>query len=187
MMTRELHGFWPPPPKGATPPCRPCDHAGCERGGEFRAPKSRRELRDYFWFCLEHVREYNASWDFYAGCSAEEIERQIRLDQTWRRPTWRLGQFGATVRFHPAGLKEGFGFFHQSDAGRPEAKTTPQEQAARRELNLAGPLTLVALKARYKELCKIHHPDANGGDKGAEERFKRIGQAYRTLMESLAA
>jgi DnaJ-domain-containing protein 1 len=59
------------------------------------------------------------------------------------------------------------------------------ELAAMREMNLMAPLTVEILKARYRELCKLHHPDANGGDKGSEERFKRIGQAYKTLMESL--
>ena len=57
--------------------------------------------------------------------------------------------------------------------------------SALREMNLTYPLTVEALRARYKELCKLHHPDANNGDKQAEERFKRIGQAYKTLMESL--
>jgi len=52
-------------------------------------------------------------------------------------------------------------------------------------MELSWPLTLDALKTRYKELCKRHHPDANNGDKEAEERFKLIGQAYQTLMDCL--
>lgn len=52
-------------------------------------------------------------------------------------------------------------------------------------LALTPPLTQARLKARYKELVKRHHPDANGGDKEAEERFKRINQAYNTLKSSL--
>jgi curved DNA-binding protein CbpA len=50
---------------------------------------------------------------------------------------------------------------------------------------LALPLTPARLKARYKELVKLHHPDANGGDKGAEERLKLINQAYATLKQRL--
>ena len=74
------------------PPTRLCDHAGCEAGGEFRAPRSRLELNHYYWFCLEHVRGYNAAWNYYAGMSEIEIEAEIRRDTVWQRPSWKLGQ-----------------------------------------------------------------------------------------------
>ncbi|MFO1060844.1 MAG: DnaJ domain-containing protein, partial [Dongiaceae bacterium] len=37
---------------------------------------------------------------------------------------------------------------------------------------------------RYKSLVKRLHPDANGGDKAAEERLKHINLAYSTLKNS---
>ena len=43
------------------------------------------------------------------------------------------------------------------------------------------PFTPVRLKARYKELVKLHHPDANGGARDAEEKLKVINAAYSTL------
>jgi hypothetical protein len=49
------------------PPVRLCDHPGCEAGGDYRAPRSRLELNHYYWFCLDHVRGYNAAWNYYAG------------------------------------------------------------------------------------------------------------------------
>src|SRR5260370_382386 len=55
-------------------PMRSCDHPGCIGGGDFRAPKSRLDLHDYHWFCLEHVRAYNSAWNYYAGMSDAEIE-----------------------------------------------------------------------------------------------------------------
>jgi hypothetical protein len=67
---------------------------GCANAGEFRAPKSRETLNDYWWFCLEHVRAYNAGWDFYKGMSAGQIETQLRQDTGWQRPTWPLGSLG---------------------------------------------------------------------------------------------
>ncbi len=70
---------------------RPCDHPGCVGGGDFRAPKSRLDLHDYHWFCLEHVRAYNSAWNYYAGMSDAEIEAEIRHDTVWQRPSWRLG------------------------------------------------------------------------------------------------
>ena len=52
-------------------------------------------------------------------------------------------------------------------------------------LDLRPPVTIQALKARYKKLVKRYHPDANGGDKTAEEKFKQVNEAYRTIMASL--
>ena len=54
-------------------------------------------------------------------------------------------------------------------------------------LDLNPPVTAMTVKARYKELVKRHHPDANGGDKASEERFKQINSAYETIMSSLGA
>ena len=59
------------------PPVRSCDHPGCEAGGDFRAPRSRLDLHRYYWFCLDHVRAYNAGWDYYRGMSQAEIERHL--------------------------------------------------------------------------------------------------------------
>ena len=72
-------------------PPRACDRPGCAAQGEYRAPKGRERLGEYFWFCLEHVREYNAAWDFYKGADAAQLEREKRADTIGRRPTWPLG------------------------------------------------------------------------------------------------
>ncbi|HET9018229.1 MAG TPA: molecular chaperone DnaJ, partial [Acetobacteraceae bacterium] len=72
-------------------PGRCCDMPGCGGAGEYRAPKSRQSLREYWWFCLEHVRAYNAAWDFYKGMSPAQIEAEMRADTHWQRPTWPLG------------------------------------------------------------------------------------------------
>jgi len=191
MMFEGTRKFWPPP--GREPMrerLRPCDHAGCREAGEHRAPKSRRNLEDYFWFCLDHVREYNRAWDFCAGMTPEEIETLVRQDTTWQRASWPLGRLsgGGFMGGDPERIKDSFGLFGEDlwqRRKRPAAKADPAEDA-RRVMELKGPLTLASLKARYKELCKRHHPDANGGDKAAEERFKEIGQAYRTLLASLS-
>jgi hypothetical protein len=188
-MNGQSRKFWPPkdkPRAGAA--LRSCDHPGCGGHGEYRAPKSPKALNDYYWFCLDHVRAYNAAWDFYAGLAPDEIERMLRMDTTWQRPTWPLGTLsGGRFRFNPERVRDPFDFFaddmerpRHSDNANPSA-----EQKAMRVMDLTWPLTLEKLKARYKELCKLHHPDTNGGDKAAEERFKQIGQAYKTLRESL--
>ena len=48
-------------------------------------------------------------------------------------------------------------------------------------LELGGDATPAKIKARYKELVKRHHPDANGGDRSSEERLREIIQAYNYL------
>ena len=68
-----------------------CAHPGCDLAGEFRAPRSRDALDSYFWFCLEHVREYNAAWNYYADMDDAAVEAEVRKDIVWRRPTWPLG------------------------------------------------------------------------------------------------
>ncbi len=183
------HKLWTTATASAEKPhLRACDRAGCPHEGEFRAPKSRTDLNNYFWFCLEHVREYNLSWDYYAGMTTEEIEAELRRDTTWQRPTWPLGQTPGTrrVRIDPEHIRDPFGFFDDMGPNPKARPLTPEEEAAR-ALDLTLPVTAPALKRRYKELVKLHHPDANGGDKAAEERFKQINQAYKTLLNSLDA
>ena len=176
-------------------PVRLCDHPGCESGGEFRAPRSRLELDRYFWFCLEHVRAYNAAWNYYAGMSESEIESHIRHDTVWQRPTWKLGQrhtpFGERVQ-DPFGFHNGHADGHANGGRRKNGHGAPDgvaRAASAREQALAvfdiePPFTVVRLKARYKVLVKEHHPDAHGGDKAAEEKLKIINQAYATLKAS---
>jgi hypothetical protein len=172
---------------------RVCEHPGCAAAAEFRAPKSRAQLHQYRWFCLEHVRAYNAKWDFYAGMNETEIEAQIRADQTWRRPTWKIAGRGP----RPAGdvledLLDPFDILADSEICRPAGRRgraqannlTPAEQQALSILDLTWPQTLDAVKTRYKTLAKRHHPDANGGSKEAEERLKLINHAYTTLRQS---
>lgn len=167
-------------------PLRSCDHPGCTATGEYRAPRSRAELDHFYWFCLDHVRAYNAAWNFYAGMSTAEIEAEIRSDTVWQRPTWPLGArigalYGARWR--------GFGVFDLDEDGTGQRETraprprSPQEKALAL-FDLRPPLTLAGLKARYKELVKRHHPDTHGGDRAAEERLKEINEAYSTLKAS---
>lgn len=174
---------------------RRCDHEGCKNAGEFRAPRRRDSLRTYYWFCLDHIREYNKAWNYYAGMSREEVERHVREDIVGWRPTWPVGlrgRFGRGARFY-----DPFGFFTGAEAGAQEAaddgaaspgEYVPEtrEGKALAQLNLRPPITFSAIKSRYKELVKRHHPDANNGDKGAEEKLKLINEAYGILKRFFA-
>ncbi|MBI5165217.1 MAG: J domain-containing protein [Magnetospirillum sp.] len=170
------------------PSLRACDHPGCASHGEYRAPRSRLHLNQYYWFCLDHVRAYNAAWDYYRGMSPDEIEHEVRRSTTWERQTWPLGAKVGNRRFSFT-IDDPLGVFDEEAEDLRKAKARPEtpEEAAMKLLGLDGVLTLAILKARYKELVKRHHPDANNGDKDAEEKFKQINQAYTTLLASLSA
>ena len=69
---------------------RKCDKDDCNKKGEFKAPKSRLLLNEYYFFCIEHIKEYNKSWDFYKGLNVNQIENSMRDDVIWNRPSWPL-------------------------------------------------------------------------------------------------
>ncbi len=174
-------------------PGRHCDMPGCGAPGEYRAPKSRATLHEYWWFCLEHVRAYNATWDFYKGMSPGEIEAQTRADTAWQRPTWPLGRLGARLdadlsRDPLHVLNAARRHAHEAERRAREADEAPADlREPLAALGLGWPLTLDTLKSRYKQLAKLHHPDANNGDRAAEERLKTINLAYAAVRTRLAA
>jgi hypothetical protein len=167
---------------------RRCDFSGCAASGEFRAPRARDRLTEYYWFCLDHIRAYNSAWDYYKGMGPDEIEAARRADTVGWRPTWPIGSRGRDDHIDPEQLRAAFSRLFDEDifAGHNDAPprtpqpTTPEDDALA-VMNLAVGATPEEVKARYKELVKLHHPDANGGDKAAEERLKSINQAYTFL------
>lgn len=171
---------------------RVCEHEGCEDEGGYRAPKSRHHLEsevdDWHWFCLIHIRDYNARWNYYANMSESEIERERRADMTWQRPSWPLGaDKGTTYRAQSsASLQDPFdlfksGFSSSHCEARPRFASQSAEGKALLLLGLSSHFTQNELRKRYRELVKKHHPDANGGCLKAEETLKRINEAYEVL------
>ncbi len=171
-------------------PGRPCEFAGCPNAGEYRAPKSRIALNQYHWFCLEHVRAYNAKWDFYKGMTPGQIEQQTRMDTGWQRPTWPLGSLGHKG-FDETHLRDPLHLLAtgriRRDVGQQQVKIPADLREPVQTLGIDWPVAMDALKARYKELAKLHHPDANGGDRASEERLKSINLAYAAVRQYLSA
>jgi hypothetical protein len=178
---------------------RRCDHAGCKQPGDYRAPKSRRQLRDYYYFCFEHVQAYNKAWNYHAGMSAEEIEAHVHAAVLGERPLWPLGVrgnqfFGGSRRYRDP-FDERLGFFDamRAEAGgyahaAPRARPATLQDQALATLGLTGPADIATIKQHYKRLVKRYHPDANGGgDQAAEEQLKRINEAYAILKKRMAS
>jgi len=169
---------------------RKCDRTGCVGEGAHKVPKSKNNLGEHFWLCQAHAREHNEHWDFFAGMSEKEIE-SFRIDAlTGHRPTWTMGKRAARMRDghdNPSRL-DPFGVFsdvaERPKARPPERKLTRLQLVALETMSLEPSATLQEIKARYKELVKRFHPDANGGDRGAEERLKQVIKAYGVLRAS---
>ncbi|MCE2965220.1 MAG: J domain-containing protein [Alphaproteobacteria bacterium] len=150
---------------------RACDVPGCKAAGEHRAPRHRHLLTEYYWFCLEHVKEYNARWDYYAGMSAEAVEADVRAAATWERPTRPFGGNRAN---------------NQQRKQPPADSMSLLAAEVRDALQLFGiydRCDFTAIKVRYKELAKRYHPDAAGAAKGTEEKLKSINAAYAVLKK----
>ncbi len=166
----------------SAPELRLCERAGCPEAGEYRAPRRRSEESGWYWFCLEHVRDYNKSWDYFQGMSEAEIERFRKDAVIGHRPTWKLGSGPGAAMAN--GTRDPFGFFAEDEA----EPTPPERQGLSGEtlralaaLDLEPGVDLQQIKMRYKQLVKRFHPDANGGDTSVEERFKAINEAYTFL------
>lgn len=201
-MKRKKYDFRLHPVSTDTPQPAPraCDWPGCAGEALHRAPRSRGELTSYLWFCLSHIRLYNASWNYYQGMNDEEVEADLRNDTVWNRPSWVLGSMAhrfkvdASGMFHEEDVFGGPGGSGGSCGSAEDSKVPPhapppgsEEAKSLSVLGLRLPLTVESVKTRYKELVKRHHPDANGGNKVSEEKFKQVNLAYRTIMESLGA
>ncbi|MGQ0740878.1 MAG: J domain-containing protein [Alphaproteobacteria bacterium] len=167
-----------------------CASDGCGAEAAFNVPKSRNNLNERHWLCAEHLRQNNEHWDFFAGMTEQEIYSFRCEAITGHRPTWPLGK--RTAEKHANRKREthwscyfedGFAIFEEAEpARRPKpTRLTKGQIDALMVLNLEEGATLHHIKARYKELVKRYHPDANGGDRGAEERLKQVIRAYSHL------
>jgi hypothetical protein len=180
-------------------PC--CEWPGCNGAAIYRAPKGRGREKEYWRFCLDHVREYNHSYNFFAGMSADDIARFQKDAVVGHRPTWKMGMNGGrpTARSHSARLQpnlEGaddplglFRHFGSASAradgehlrGRASRVIRNAERKALDTLGLEPEATTAEIKLRFKTLVKRHHPDANGGDRSSEDQLREIIQAYNYL------
>ena len=163
---------------------RRCAAKDCNAEGVYPAPKPRDALRDYIWFCLDHVRAYNKSWNYYDGLQGAALEAEIRRATTWERPSWKFatGQPSEDHFDDPLGLFD----FEQRSVTRPGRRLTKEERKAWKTLNLAPVDDFDIVKKKYKQLVKENHPDKNGGDAYAEERLKDINLAYSLIRKSLS-
>lgn len=160
-----------------------CAVPGCAEPGNFRAPRSRTNLREHQWLCEVHVREFNKNWNYFEGMSQDEIYDYQRDASTGHRPTWRMDQMGGNL---DRKMEEAFGrLFGDGPSPRSGGQSAPisaKTRDALAVLDLVHPTSKKAVKSQYRELVKKYHPDVNRGDRKSEETFKKITLAYQHLM-----
>lgn len=181
--------------------CPNCEWQGCSEPGLYPAPKGRGQEGNYHRFCLEHVRQYNKSYNYFSGMPDEEVAKHQKDDVIGHRPTWFVGvsswaRNGAsrhgdrrrnTYRFtthDPFGL---FGARSDKAPGQDGERSRPLRRAERkclRQLNLEDGATKAEIRARFKTLVMRHHPDRNGGDRRSEDKLREVIQAYNYLRQA---
>ena len=167
-----------------------CAHPGCTKPGVHRAPMGRDREGQFFCFCIDHVREYNATYNYFDGMTDDAVAKFQKEALVGHRPTWDMGvKNGSGTRESGAAPRSGgdtLGMNRQRwHRGVPQAAQPPRYSDATMKalftLELDDGATTESVKIRYKELVKRHHPDANGGDRSSEDRLREIIRAYNYL------
>ena len=166
-----------------------CEWHGCKEKASHRAPRGRGREKDYWRFCLKHVREYNQQYNFFKGMSDAAVMAYQKDALTGHRPTWKMGTGKGTVRpdisaFGNRG--DPFELFGEGLRAEQQAKVETRQirNAERKALDRLGldvGATPQQVKIRFKALVKQFHPDANGGDRSTEERLVEVIQSYNYL------
>ena len=170
---------------------------GCGDEGEFRAPGENASgfdgPGDYRWFCLDHVRAFNAGYDWLAGMSTEEILRAQSPIHGWES---EVRAFSPTAGIDSAPRWADYADPLEAISARarmrkPAARAdgravSPDERRALEALGLPLEADRKALRMRYSELVRRYHPDRNGGDRSFETRLQSVVEAYQLLRRAAA-
>jgi len=170
-----------------------CQWAGCDKPGTHKAPAGRNREGQYLHFCIDHVREYNKNFNYFSGLTDEQIAVFQKDALTGERPTWKVSTGGSSTKARASAdfsrIRSGSASslhrlgadFAAAPAAPPKPRLKTLEAKAFITLGLEQSADKKAIKAQYKALVKLHHPDANGGDRSSEERLQEVIAAYNIL------
>lgn len=168
-----------------------CDFPGCSETGAYRAPKSPDLLDEFFWFCKDHVREYNLKWNFFQGTSDDEFQKFLDKERVWGRetkPFSRQGDGNAWARLGVDDPMQLLGEKATQNPGKPSQTATRKlpstERKALEILDCRDTMTKAEIRKSYKGLIKVLHPDMNGGDRSHEEQLQEVVWAWDQIKDS---
>ncbi len=158
-----------------------CDHPGCAAEGEFRAPLSNRapgSEAGWQFLCLEHVRAFNARYNFFDGLSPDEIiEAQSPLAGWERATNGKAFTFGDAHDLFPHDKRA---------AAAPKRWAAFGDAQALGVLGLGDSATAGDVRRAYKRLVRRYHPDSNDGDRSQEGKLQAVVNAYTHLKNASA-
>ena len=159
-----------------------CEWNNCEKKGEYKAPTSRNQLREFKWFCLEHIKLYNKGWDYFKGRTSDEIYKEISKDALWHRPTWERIKNNKISDIHEIFSKTSCKYENQ----KINNFTKPSNEhliPALEILDIQMPFNLETLKKQYKKMVKKFHPDVSSYNN--EDHIIKLNNAYSILLKAL--
>lgn len=169
---------------------RDCDHEGCEEAGKFRAPKSPDATDDFFWFCKEHVREYNLKWNYFETGTDQDYLDQVERDRVWERETKPFKKTVEERAWARLGIEDPHAVLGDNATRNPgNARTSgrrlqPTERRAIEILDAKDSWTKTEIRKAYKALIKVLHPDMNGGDRSHEDQLTEVVWAWDQIKSS---
>ena len=178
---------------------QPCTIQGCPEAGEFRAPpiygSGRRHYGpgEYRWLCLDHVREFNQGYDYFAGMDHEQIFEAQHPVRGWDSARTIYGA-GPSVQPAWADFTDPLDAIGARFAGgihRPKTSGPAISRADQKALQTLGlgdadtrSIARSDIRRSYSALVRKYHPDRNGGDRSHEKQLAKVIEAYTQLKES---
>ncbi|WP_309664730.1 J domain-containing protein [Tabrizicola sp.] len=172
---------------------KPCDYPDCKETGAYRAPKSPDLLDEFYWFCKDHIREYNLKWNFFQGTTDDEFQKFIDKDRVWGRETKPFSQKDDGRAWARLGVNDPMSLLGSNATQNPgkggltsnaTRKLPPTERKAVDILDARDTWTKTEIRQQYKSLVKDLHPDMNGGDRSDEERLQEVVWAWDQIKDS---
>ena len=164
-----------------------CDWDNCKKPGLYKAPIERDNSKKYRLLCLEHIKIFNKSWNYFENMTNQEIEYFIKSDLTWHKST---KNFGSSENFFNIlwnnALDDKINIFKTSNyKDFKKAKISQTDRDALQTMELNEDVKWQKIQSKFKELVKKYHPDKNHGNKKFEEKLKKITLAYSQLKKTL--
>ena len=158
-----------------------CEWNSCNNKGRHKAPIEKDNSKKFMWLCKEHVTTFNKQWNYFKGMSQHEIEKFLKSDTTWHRPTQKFGSLDNffNILWNNA-LNDKFNIFKENGSSQFNLKNnlSEKDKEAFKTMNLRLNDDWPTIQKKFKSLVKKFHPDKNPDNKIYEDKLKKITLAY---------
>jgi DnaJ domain len=168
-----------------------CQWDGCDKQGTHRAPVGADAEGLYLLFCRSHAKEYSEGYNYVTKLSNPVTARYQREAASGSRPTRGVRVNHASETPLPSSIRSGTAktinarknaaHGRAAKAAIQSRKLKVLEARAFETLGLSPDATPDEIRSRYKQKLKMHHPDANNGDRASEEALRATIDAHKIL------